>query len=203
VLAAGVPGRREARRRVGGRRKVVRSLTEHRVKNEAIVGIARVARFEQRAAAPLPVARREGHDLVPHFEMNREASPAAPRAALPLGEVRPLARLRRPKGAARQETRSQYQAAGVRSLPRIDPIASLGTVRHIARRRVGTFLGAAVQGRADRPVREQEGRLRAIGDRSRVSRAPRVRGHSPIALPVAPPFGAVMTPRSRVAMMTD
>jgi hypothetical protein len=203
VLVAGVPGQREAHRQVGVLRKVVRSQTAHREMNGATVGIALVVRLGQRAAAPPPGARRAGHDLVPHFETNREAAPTAPRVALPRGEAHRLERRRRPRGVARGGTRSQYQAVGVRSLPRIDRIVSLGTARHIGRRRVGTSLGAGVQGQVDRRVREQAGCLRAIGDRSRASRAPRVRGHSPIAFLVVPPFGAAMTPRSRVAMMTD
>jgi hypothetical protein len=203
VLTAAVLGRREARPPAGVLRKVVRSQTAPRAKNEASVGIDRAARFEQKVVAPPLGARRAGRDLALHFETNPEAGRPALRGAPLPGEVHLSERLRRPLGVARQETHLQYQAAGVRSSLRIDQIASLGTARRIARPRAAIFLEAQVQGREGRRVREQEGQLPAIGDQSRASRMPRVRDHSSLALLVAALFVAVRRLKSRVAKMTD
>jgi hypothetical protein len=203
VLTAGVPRQRAARPPPGVQRKVVRSQIARRAMNEAIVGIARAVRFEQRTAALPPEERRAVRDLGLHFETSPEAARAALRGALLRGEVHLSERRRQSRGVARQETRSQSRAVGVRSSLRIDQIASLGTARRIARPHAGIFLEARVRAREGRPVREQEGRLPAIGDRSRAFRVPRVRGRSPMALLVVAPFVVVRRLKSRVVKMTD
>lgn len=202
VLTGSVPEPRAARPAPGVLRKVVPSQTAPRAMNEPIVGIAPAVRFAERTAALLLGARSADHGLL-RLETNPEAGRAALRAALLPGEVHPLERLRRPRGVARQQgTHLQYQAVGDRSSLRIDQIASLGTARRIARPHAGIFLEAQVQGLEDRRVREQEGRLLAIGDRSRASRAPLVRGHNPIAPLVAAPFVAARRLESRSVKMT-
>jgi hypothetical protein len=83
--------------------------------NEAIVGIARAAHFEQIAATPLRRARRVGLAPVRYLETNREVARAAIREALLLDEVRPSERHRRRPVVAPPETHSQYRAGGGRS----------------------------------------------------------------------------------------